>query len=348
MNDIYTFYPQGHEKHYEKGHPERPERVEIIKSTLNAVGWWGGSTQLDPLVPEDNLLFTVHSQEYVQRLTSTCLGGGRLDADTYTTTASLDLARNAVGGAVAVADAVWDANIGRENKVSKKGFALTRPPGHHAESHRGMGFCLLNNVAVAAEYLLQEKGANRIAIVDLDLHHGNGTQEIFWERNDVFYISTHQYPLYPGTGRIDDIGSGDGLGYTANFPLPPATGDVGFMAFMQQFILPIIDRYQPEIVLVSYGFDPHWMDPLGHLQLSAEGYGTLIRSLSRWADQNCLGRIALFLEGGYDLDAASACSLSVFAALMDETWVDEIGQSPRVEGSSWKSVARLAAEIWID
>jgi acetoin utilization deacetylase AcuC-like enzyme len=227
-----------------------------------------------------------------------------------------------------------------------RGFALTRPPGHHAGPERGMGFCLLNNIAIAAEFLCQKQAARRIAIIDLDLHHGNGTQDIFWRRKDVFYFSTHQSPLYPGTGQVDEIGAGPGEGYTANFPLPPGTGDQGFLAIMESLILPLLDRFSPEIILVSAGFDSHWRDPFGHLQLSAAGYGKLISNLVNWADQHCAGRIAFFLEGGYDLEASAACAQALVSVVRQIPWQDPLGPTPLFEGKSWQIVARQAKDLW--
>jgi acetoin utilization deacetylase AcuC-like enzyme len=191
----------------------------------------------------------------------------------------------------------------------------------------------------------ESPNAQRIAIVDLDLHHGNGTQDIYWERDDVFYISTHQSPLYPGTGSLRETGAGAGEGWTANFPLPPGTGDEGFTAVMEKLILPLLNRFSPQMILVSFGFDPHWHDPLGHLQLSAEGYGGLIAALTNWAEQKCDGKIALFLEGGYDLEAGSACIQACVAALLNETWQDPIGPAPR-PGKSWQALVRDALALW--
>ena len=339
MHDLVFYYPEGHKAHYELGHPERPERVETIRQALDATGWWQSFPHLAPLEVPDELLKSVHDPGYIRTLPQVSQQGQHLDMDTYTTPATWELALNAAGGAVSVASAVWQ---GRANR----GFALTRPPGHHATRYRGMGFCLLNNIAIAAEYLIQEFDARRLAIVDLDLHHGNGTQDIFWTRGDVFYISTHQSPLYPGSGSLSETGAGKGLGTTANIPLPPGTGDKAFAEIMGGLILPLLDRYQPEMLLVSYGFDPHWRDPLGHLQLSAPGYGSLITSLAGWADEHCSGRIALFLEGGYDLEAAAACSLSVTAALLGQKWEDSLGPSPQAEGNSWQAVYKRACQMW--
>ena len=338
-SDIVFYYPSGHQAHFEHGHPERPERVETIRDSLIAAGWWDDYPHLEPVHPPVAILTGVHDENYIAILQSMSQRGLHLDADTYTTPSSWDLAMNAAGGAISTAKEVWRGE-------STRGFALCRPPGHHATPSTGMGFCLLNNVALAAEYLIQEEGAQRLAIIDLDLHHGNGTQEIFWERSNVFYISTHQSPLYPGTGGLDETGIGPGLGKTANFPLPPGTGDDGFLEIMDSLIIPIIDSFNPEMVLVSFGFDTHWLDPLGHLQLSAGGYGDLIKRLANWADENCSGRLALFLEGGYDLEAGAACGQAVTAAMLGEPWVDPLGKSPRAQGTSWKVIARLARQMW--
>ena len=344
MNEMVFFYPQGHEEHKELGHPERPERVESIRQALQEAGVWERYPLLPPIELTRELLERVHSPVYLDTLERASSQGARLDMDTYTTPASWKLALNAAGGAAAVGCAVWEG-------ASQRGFALTRPPGHHAAIHRGMGFCLLNNVALTAEYLISHPmenvtNAKRLAIVDLDLHHGNGTQDIFWKRGDVLYISTHQSPFYPGTGYLEDTGEGPGLGYTANFPLPPFTGDQGFLEIMDTLILPLLDRFSPEILLVSMGFDAHWRDPLGNLLLSAKVLGNLIESLTRWADQNCSGKIALFLEGGYDLEAGKACALASVAAMLKQSWEDPLGPSPHPEGTSWQTLVRHAHQIW--
>jgi acetoin utilization deacetylase AcuC-like enzyme len=347
MVQLFYYYPEGHEAHFENGHPERPERVEIVRRSLEVVDWWQPFPKLAPVNLDRDWLSRIHHPAYLDALQFHCEHGAHLDEDTYTTKKSWQLALNSAGGAAALAEAVWRA----DGMNVKRGFALCRPPGHHAERANGMGFCLLNNVAVAAEYLLhhplgQTSNARRVAVIDLDLHHGNGTQDIFYKRQDVLYISTHQSPLYPGTGMLEETGLGEGLGFTVNLPLPPGTGDVGFLAVMDTIILPLLDRYQPEILLVSVGFDPHWRDPLGYLLLSADGFGQLIRRLVAWADQNSLGRVVLVMEGGYDSKAISACSLAATAALLGEKIVDSVGPSPRPEGKSWQSVQNKAKEIW--
>jgi acetoin utilization deacetylase AcuC-like enzyme len=339
MKDIIFYYPEGHSAHSEIGHPERPERVEVIKQAFQAVGLWDEDRILYPIEIPKDLLTRIHTEGYLKWLENICSKGQHIDGDTYTTPATWDLAHKTVGGSLAVAKTVWSRN-------AKRGFALTRPPGHHATPSLGMGFCIFNNIALAAEYLLSYQDAKRLAIVDFDLHHGNGTQEIFWKRADVLYISTHQSPLYPGTGSLSETGSGDGEGKNVNIPLPPGTGDEAFRAVLHELILPLLDRYNPEMILVSYGFDPHWRDPLGNLQLSAAVYGDLIAGLTNWADDRCDGKIALFLEGGYDLEAAAACSLSVAFNLLGKTWEDSIGSSPHPEGRSWRPVLKSAKDIW--
>jgi acetoin utilization deacetylase AcuC-like enzyme len=340
MSDLVYFYPEGHAAHYAAGHPERPERVEAICQALQAAGWWEGYPQLAPLPLTQADLELAHHPTYLEELRRACQRGAWLDGDTYTTPASWQLAVNAAGGAAAVAQAIWQGR-------ARRGLALTRPPGHHATARRGMGFCLLNNVALAAAYLIASpSGAQRLAIVDLDLHHGNGTQDIFWSRGDVLYISTHQSPLYPGTGFLEETGAGAGEGLTANFPLPPYTGDQGFLEVMQALILPLLDRFNPQMLLVSVGFDTHWRDPLGSLSLSAQGYGQLIAYLRQWADQNCAGKIALFLEGGYDLEAAKACVSAAVAALLDLPWEDSLGLAPYPENFAWRSIVSAAKRIW--
>jgi acetoin utilization deacetylase AcuC-like enzyme len=339
MNDLIYFYPAGHQAHAQDGHPERPERVEAIYQSLDRIGWWDNFLKIEPIRLLDEVLFNIHEPHYLDKLQEVSNRGQWFDMDTYTTFDSYDLAMKAAGGAIAVASQVW-------NRTAKRGFALTRPPGHHATFNRAMGFCLLNNIALAAQYLLQIEGASRLAIVDIDLHHGNGTEQIFYNRDDVFFTSTHQSPLYPGTGDFRDIGSGEGKGYNVNFPLPPFSGDQAYKTVMDDLIIPLLNRFKPEMILVSYGFDAHWKDPLGSLLLSAAGYQNLVELLRDWSDQNCDGRIALFLEGGYDLDAAKTCSQAVVAALLGEQWEDSLGPAPNLEDNKWNNMVYQAKQLW--
>ena len=359
MHEIAFFYPEGHAAHARAGHPERPERVEAIRAALEEAGLWqlgagiGHEWDANMRVAQmdaqmQTALETVHTAAYLSRLErasaiagSSSAGewGGQLDSDTYLTGASWKLARQAVAGACNVARAVWQ-------RQARRGFALTRPPGHHALPGQGMGFCLLNNIAVAAQDLIWHYGAQRLAIVDLDLHHGNGTQEVFWRRPEVLFISTHQVPLYPGSGSVDETGAGPGAGCTVNLPLPPGAGDQAFQAMMSKLILPLLGRFAPEMLLVSFGFDPHWRDPLGSLQLSVAGYAGLIAELASFSDQCCDGRIALFLEGGYDLDAGRACSVAATQALLGRVYDDPLGPCPLPEGAKWPVFVQAAREVW--
>jgi len=339
MEEMVYFYPKGHEAHYETGHPERPERVEAIKTALIEQGWWEEYPKIDPLEIPDDVITSIHESYYLNNLESICLAGQHYDMDTYTTPASWILALNAAGGAIAVSEYVW-------SRSSKCGLALTRPPGHHATKNRAMGFCLLNNVALAAEYLIQEKDAQKIAIIDIDLHHGNGTQEIFYNRGDVFYFSTHQYPHYPGTGSLNETGSGQGRGATTNIPLPPMSGDRAINTVTDEIILPLLTRFRPEMILVSYGFDAHWRDPLGYLLFTSQGYYQAVQSITKWANVHCQGRIALFLEGGYDLEAAKICSLAVTAAISGFALPDLNDSSPTTEGRNWEKVVDQTKHLW--
>jgi acetoin utilization deacetylase AcuC-like enzyme len=343
------FYPDGHADHAMPGHPERPERVEAIRSALVATGFWAEAVQVSADRSLSGTLASIHDPAYLSLLERAARrGGGWLDQDTYITPQSWNLAVQAACGTLSLVQSVWSGQYRDSTKI-RRGFALARPPGHHAKSGQGMGFCLLNNIAIAAQYIIQQENAKRLAIVDLDLHHGNGTQEIFWERSDVLYISTHQSPLYPGSGSVAEIGGGAGEGWTLNLPLPPGSGDEAFEACMHEMILPILLRAQPEMILVSYGFDPHWRDPLGSLRLSASGYGRLIADLVSFADAHCHGRIAIVLEGGYDLTAAGACSQAVCAALLGIPFSDPIGPSPEHESEhvreKWRRILDQARAI---
>lgn len=337
--ELVFFYPENHVGHAETGHPERPERVETIQSMLVKRGLFEKYPLLEPNELPFEILYTIHDQNYLDRLKKSSQLAQRFDMDTYLTQQSWQLALNAAGGATAVAESVWKGE-------AKRGFALCRPPGHHATHNQAMGFCLINNIAVAAEYLLQVHGAKRLAIVDIDVHHGNGTQDIFWQRSEVPVFSIHQLPLYPMSGYLQETGEGDGEGYTVNLPLPPFSGDQARITAFDRVVLPILYRYQPEMVLVSYGYDAHWRDPLAQQLTSADNYGQSISKLIDWCDRSCEGRLAVFLEGGYDIEAGKACTMAVTQALLGEPWEDPLGPSPRDEGNTWEEVINQAVGMW--
>jgi acetoin utilization deacetylase AcuC-like enzyme len=202
----------------------------------------------------------------------------------------------AVGGLFSLIDSIIKGEL-------RNGFALVRPPGHHAENHRAMGFCLFNNIALAARRVLSFEGINRVAVVDWDLHHGNGTQNCFYEDPGVLFISTHQYPHYPGTGSVMEVGSGPGEGYTINVPLPAGAGDADYIMVFHDLVLPVLESYKPDFILVSAGFDTHLNDPLGGMRVTESGYVAMIKMLMSAASKACSDKLALTLEGGYDLSA---------------------------------------------
>jgi len=250
-------------------------------------------------------------------------GGGHIDPDTVVSAGSWEAALRASGGLLEAVDAVSAGKL-------DNAFCLVRPPGHHATPNRAMGFCVFNNVAIAAAWLLAEHRVERIAILDYDVHHGNGTQDAFYERSDVLYISTHQFPLYPGTGHWRETGSGAGAGYTLNLSLPPGSGDAVYATALEQIVEPAVRRYAPEFILVSLGFDAFWADPLASLRLSIGGaYAPLMRSACALTDELCAGRLVVGLEGGYDLNALAHGSDAVCRLLLgDEPRPDPLGPAP--------------------
>ncbi len=339
MNDLALFYPEGHENHYEYGHPERPERVETIRKALSDEGLWEEAVLVKPAEIPQAVLQAIHEKSYLGSLQSASEQGHRLDMDTYITKDSWKLALNSASGGIKVAEMVWE-------REKKRGFALCRPPGHHATPNQAMGFCLLNNIAIAAEYLIRVKGAKKVAIIDIDLHHGNGTQDIFWSRGDVFFSSIHQFPLYPFSGKLEETGNGNGANTTLNIPLPPNSGDDARSHALNEIIIPLLNEFNPEMLLISVGLDAHWRDTLGHQLASADGYGSFISKLTEWADNHCNGRISLFLEGGYDLEAGAASAVAITKALIGEHWEDPLGISAIPEDTRWKHVIQSAKEIW--
>jgi len=274
------------------GHPERPARLQAVLEGIDAGLPPDAVHRLEPRRATRAEIERVHTGEYLDRLERFCeLGGGPLDPDTSVSTASWEAALLGAGSGLAAVDAL-------EAGTGDAAFCAVRPPGHHAVAARAMGFCLINNVAVTASHL-RERG-DRVLVLDWDAHHGNGTQDMFFSDPDVMYVSMHESPLYPGTGRIDDVGSGPGTGTTVNFPLPAgATGDV-YRAAIDDVVAPLAAAFRPDWVLVSAGYDAHRADPLTGLGLSAGDYADLTRAVMELGPRR---RIVCFLEGGYDLDA---------------------------------------------
>jgi acetoin utilization deacetylase AcuC-like enzyme len=299
-----------HAAHDDPEHVEQAARLAAIHAAIDASGLRADLLELAPRPATVEQALTVHMPRVIETIRrATAQGGCWLDQDTYTCASSQDVALLAAGAAVEAVEAVTMGHV-------SNAFALVRPPGHHATSYQSMGFCLFNNVAIAARHALDLLDVTRLAIVDYDVHHGNGTQDCFYDDGRVLYCSTHATPLYPETGATSECGLESGYGTTLNLPLPHGTGDAGIVGLYDEVVLPALRAFEPEIILVSAGYDGHWADPLGPLNLSVAGYAALTQRLVRLAGETCGGRIVLVLEGGYDLEALSACVIAVLRVLL--------------------------------
>jgi len=273
------------------GHPERPERLEAVGQALAAHA--GALTPVPARPAEDDELLLVHERQHLGRLAEVArVAPAHLDPDTYVSPVSHEVARLAAGATIDLACAVARGEL-------DAGFAAVRPPGHHAEAHRAMGFCLLNNVAIAARALQQREGVGKVLILDWDVHHGNGTQHAFEEDPSILYFSAHQFPYYPGTGDANEAGRGRGEGATVNVPMPAGCGDTEYVGMLRRILVPVARRFAPDLVLVSCGFDAHRDDPLASMEVTRAGYAELARTVRRLADELCGGRWVAVLEGGY-------------------------------------------------
>jgi len=276
-------------------HPESPERLRAIYRVLDSREWPGLTTLARRPAGKEEITL-VHRPEYFERIARTAgQAHGFLDADTQTSAKSFEAALAAAGGLIDLTGRVLDGEL-------DNGFALVRPPGHHAEANQAMGFCLFNNIALAAAWALKRKGLSRVMVVDWDLHHGNGTQHSFRSDARVLYFSTHQYPFYPGSGALDEVGDGEGRGFTVNVPLNPGHGDEEYVAIFQNLVQPLARAYKPELILVSAGFDIYRQDPLGGMTVTTDGFAALARLLKEAAEEVCGGRLVITLEGGYDVE----------------------------------------------
>jgi acetoin utilization deacetylase AcuC-like enzyme len=308
------------------GHPENANRLRVIVERLEVEGILNRLVHIPARPATDEQIARVHIPSYLTVLRRTAeRGGGHLDPDTYVVPGSWEAARLAAGGVLTLVEATLKGQV-------DGGMALVRPPGHHARPSQGMGFCLLNNVAIAARAAIEEQGVGRALIVDFDVHHGNGTQEIFEEEGDVYYFSTHLYPFYPGTGHWRETGSGAGEGTIINVPLPNWTGDQGYGRVFTEVLIPLAREIHPDLILASVGYDAHWRDPLAVMGLSFDGYTFIVRTLKALADELCSGRLVFVLEGGYDYEVLSLGVLNTFNLLLgDNPPQDTIGPSPYPE-----------------
>ena len=285
------------------GHPERVERAQVMDAVAARWTEKGGRVVAPRMVTREELE-RVHDPAYLDEIAATAGRPAMLDADTFTSPASFEIAGLAAGATVQAAEHALD--------TGETAFALVRPPGHHAERDRAMGFCLYNNVAVAAAAALA-RGLVRVAIVDIDVHHGNGTQWMFYDEPRVLYVSSHQYPFYPGTGAAEEVGVRDGAGFTLNVPLAAGATDADYDRAYRTLIVPALDRFKPQLLLVSAGFDAHEDDPLASMRVTTEGYAGIVAQLKTAADRHC--PMALVTEGGYELAAFAACLDAALAVL---------------------------------
>ena len=317
----YFHHPASLEHDTGPGHPERIDRIRAIEAELErrrmferahpaepgasrtALGW---QRQEAPRASDEQLL-RVHPPEYLEFVETVCARGAAFDADTPTVPATHEAALRAAGGACALVDALLSGG-------ERAGFSALRPPGHHAERAQAMGFCLFANAAIAARQALDVHGAERVLILDWDVHHGNGTNALFHDSREVLFASIHQYPFWPGTGALDDVGSGDGEGYSFNLPAPAGTGGAAFASLIEHVVAPAARKFRPDLILISAGYDAHADDPLGGLELTTPSFGALSRQM-RALGEELSAPVGVILEGGYDLNALAGSVAATMEAL---------------------------------
>ncbi len=325
VTTVYSTHPL-YVEHTLADHPEFAGRIKSVWQELDSAGLTARMQLLTPDPADDELILKLHTRHYLENL-KWVVGAHQdmvlLNPDTYFGPMSLDIARLAVGGVVQAVDEVV---VGRATNA----LAVVRPPGHHAVSDNAMGFCIFGNVALAAHHACTTNALERVMIVDYDVHHGNGTQALLYDDPNTLFVSLHQYPFYPGTGALQEIGSRAGMGYTVNIPLNAGHGDQNYTTIFREIIWPLADRYKPQLLVVSAGFDAHWDDPLAHMNLSLTGYAYLTRELIAMAEKHCDGKIVFVLEGGYNLQALAHGVRNVAHALLgDDDISDPLGPSPQ-------------------
>ncbi len=324
-------------------HCETAGRLAAIDQALNT--WPGlGQAVVLPLRPaSEEELLRVHQASHLARIAGTQGKGASLDPDTVASPRSFEVACLAAGSLIDLCDAALEEEV-------QHGFALVRPPGHHATASRAMGFCLFNNVAVAAAHLMEVRGLERVLVVDWDVHHGNGTEDIFYHDPRVLYFSTHQWPLYPGTGAVQATGRDEGEGFTVNVPMTPGQGDLEYVQAFGQLLAPVTAQFKPQFILVSAGFDAHREDPLGSMMISSAGFAALTQVLTGLADEFCPGRVVMALEGGYNQAALARSVVAVCEALggrREDVILDQALRAPLV-GSVAKARETASAHWSLD
>ena len=315
------------------GHPERADRIRAIEGELESREWLGWERLEAPAATEEQLL-RVHPAEYVQTVREHSERSQPFDLDTPTSPGSYEAALRGAGGACALVEALLTGG-------ERTGFSALRPPGHHAERATAMGFCLFASVAIAARHALDALGAERVMVVDWDVHHGNGTNALFHDSREVLFVSIHQWPFWPGTGPLDDVGEGDGEGFSINVPVPGGTGEAAFLSLMEHVVMPVGRQYRPDLILISAGYDAHLLDPLGGLALDTKSFGAMATRMRSLGDE--VGApVGAVLEGGYDLEALADSVIETMAALEAGAVPSEVARHPlagdvtRVAGRYWK------------
>jgi acetoin utilization deacetylase AcuC-like enzyme len=323
------------------GHPERIQRAEVMQVIASEFRQAGGVV-IEPAPLSDDDLTSIHDRDYITLIRETAGRAVALDPDTFTSPDTYDVARIAAGAAVGAVNHVLDGPDGT------RGFAMVRPPGHHAERARAMGFCFFNNIAVAAAHA-RARGVARVAIVDYDVHHGNGTQSSFYGDASVLFISSHQFPYYPGSGSAEEIGAGPGEGFTVNLPIEAGATDADYELLYRDVVQPVLRKYQPGLILVSAGFDAHVDDTLAGMRLTTSQFGRLAQMMAALADECCAGRVVAVTEGGYDLRAFAGSLRATVRALSGDERLDEraapAGSAPRAQ-KTLDTIRRRLGPFW--
>lgn len=334
LDDRYLLHDPG------SRHIESPKRLLAIKEALETFGAEERWQRIEARPAHLDELALVHHPSHIERVEwASKRAPAQLDADTLVSAESYRTALFAVGGVLECVDAVCEGSL-------RRAFAFVRPPGHHAEPDKAMGFCLFNNVALAAAYACVEHRLERVAVIDNDLHHGNGTQAIFYDDPRVLYISSHQFPFYPGTGDFDEVGEKAGKGYTLNFPLPAGTSDSTFVPIYSKIVRPVLEQYQPQLILVSAGFDAHFKDPLGGLRITQDGYASSAASLIQAAERCCGGKICFVLEGGYSYEALQECTKAVMTEMEQENSHElDVPEGPLYHDIS-RNLKKVVGGLW--
>ncbi len=329
-------------------HPESPDRLLAI---INALNEWDGNKNLEYVKPQKakiEQVENIHNINYIKTIYQYSKSSKEkvyLDADTVVSNFTYKCAMLAAGGGIKGIDLILD-----KNPEFNKFFALIRPPGHHAFPNKGSGFCIFNNIAIAALHSIKSHGVKKIAIIDFDVHHGNGTQDIFYKSRNVFYVSFHQYPHYPGTGFYDEIGSGDGKGFNLNFPFAPLTGEKEYITAINEIVVPLMERFRPELLLVSAGYDSHSLDPLASLGLETQSYYKIMKIINSISNKYASGKLGIFLEGGYNTDTIGSSVIQTIKGCQKEKEkldnLEDLGDKDKEISDRNKNIFRAIKNIF--